>query len=119
MAQYLSKILAVDEYGNRLIFNDAKEAAEYCGICFQTVYKAIKYGYVRGGYTFDIIESKRLRGVNNYKAVDCYDLDGNFYRHFDSVKDAAAFLHTTSTIISRVCRGKQRSIKQYTFRYTR
>lgn len=117
--EYQSKILAVDEYGNRLIFNDAKEAAEYCGLCFQTVYKAIKNGYIRGGFTFDILESTIRRGASNYKKVNCYDEDGNFVKQFESIKAAAAYLNTTSSLISRVCRGKQRSIKQYTFRYTR
>lgn len=46
-----------------------------------------------------------------------YDLDGNFMKEYKSVRDAAKFLKTSHSHISRCCRGEYKHTGGFIFRY--
>ena len=50
-----------------------------------------------------------ITGVYRYKAVDMYDLNDNFERHFNSIKEATEFLGKPKgkSHISKVCHGER------------
>lgn len=51
------------------------------------------------------------------KAVDVYDLQGNYLYHYDSIKLAAQELHCDASCIAKVCKKQNKYHHQYIFRY--
>lgn len=52
-----------------------------------------------------------------WKAVDCYDLNMNYITTFNNIKEAAEYYCLDASTITKVCKGKNKYIKQYIFRY--
>jgi hypothetical protein len=52
--------------------------------------------------------------VNEAVPVDMLDLDGNFVKHFDKMKDAGNILGQQGDKIARVIKGERKSIEHRT-----
>ena len=63
--------------------------------------------------------NKRAYSLNNKarKAVEQYDLFGNYIKTFDSIADAAKEIGSNTTNISAVCKGRRKSCKNFVFKY--
>lgn len=67
--------------------------------------------------------SEAKKGKSNYhtktlyKAIDQYDLDGNYIKTWESISSIERELNIKSTHISRVCRGKRKTTGGYIFKY--
>ena len=46
-----------------------------------------------------------------------YDLDGNFVKEWNRIKEAADFYNCDSSGISACCRGKCKTIKNFIWKY--
>lgn len=57
-----------------------------------------------------------LKKVNSRK-VNQYDLDGNFIKAWDSIKDIQMELKIPNQNISKVCQGKRKKAHNYIFKY--
>lgn len=62
---------------------------------------------------------KKLSGKNNHnaKSILCYDLDGNFIKEYDCIKDASKELNLNSSHIVRVCKKQLNKTGKYKFKY--
>lgn len=52
-----------------------------------------------------------------YKAVNMYDLDGNYIQSFKSIKEAAKAICGDCSCVTKVCKGKYKCHKGYVFKY--
>lgn len=52
--------------------------------------------------------------INKYKKVNMYDLNGNFIRSFDSIKEAKS---NGYNYVSEICNNKMKSTKGYVFKF--
>lgn len=64
-----------------------------------------------------ILENVKKAWAANKKAVNQYDLDGNFLKQWNSMSEASSFLKVTVTGISDCCRGKWRTSGGYIWKY--
>lgn len=62
-------------------------------------------------------EHKRKIGLKHRKKILCYDLDGNFLKKFNYIKEAAIELNISRPHISNVCKGKRKRVGNYKFKY--
>lgn len=110
------------------VFKSRKEAAEFCGVNVWLISDLMKHRHRRGNYMFrDAIPdtpqtitsySEIKNGVYRYeRPVDCFDLDGNFLKHFNSAALAARELNCDNSTILKVCKGMAKSHKGYIFRF--
>lgn len=63
--------------------------------------------------------NRRAYFLNNKKrkAIEQYDLFGNYIKTFDSISDAAREIDSNTSNISAVCKGRRKSCKNFIFKY--
>lgn len=76
----------------------------------------LETGY--GGRLLELSEKSRLAILESIRRkVNQYDLDGNFIRTFDSMKEAGIFTGSQKSYISKCCRNLAFSSKGYRYSY--
>jgi hypothetical protein len=82
-----------------------------------------KKGYLISGEKHPLYGKKNPKwaeiGKRKRKAVDQFDLNGNFIKRWDGMREAAKCLDICHTSISSICRNQQESINGYTFKYSK
>ena len=62
-------------------------------------------------------EAKRLNKIKHSIKIEQYDLEGNFIKQWDSVKEAEMFYKISTGSISKVCKGKRKTAGGYKWKY--
>lgn len=82
-----------------------------------------KRGYLISGEKHPLYSKKNPRwaevGKRKRKAIDQFDLNGNFIKKWDGMREAARVLGIMHSTISAICRNKKRSVNEYTFKYSK
>ena len=75
-----------------------------------------KYNSNYGTHILRSVETKK-KSIKGKKQVIQYDTEGNELMRFISVREAGRHLNLDSSCISKCCKGKIKSYKNYFFRY--
>lgn len=117
------KIAQYDLQGNLIhIFNNTREAISAFG---SKIYDCCTGKlYTLKGYTFRYINTnmpnkkiKVQRGLTSPKQVIAYDTKGNVIGHYESISEASVRLNVDYSAIAKICKGKLKYTKGYTFNY--
>lgn len=73
--------------------------------------KGIKKPWLKGTHTS--AHQKKMASIKNKKSIYQYDLNLNFIKKWDSIKEAAIQFNSKGTSISACCRGKNKSAFGY------
>ncbi len=93
-------------------FKNIKKASQVTGDSEGQIYRCCNGENIRGDFHW---EYEPIR--SNPVPVIQYELVSNIIREFDSIKEASETLNISSQSISRVCKGRRRSIGGYIFKY--
>ena len=67
----------------------------------------------------DVIKiTNKLRETNRREILQ-YDLDGNFIKQYNSIKEAETELHIPNQNIVKVCQGKRKMAHNFVFKYAK
>lgn len=90
------------------------------------------YNSLDEGYNLILNNSEHFKNINKSKphieknrkqqsiSVMCFDrFTGEFVKEFNSITEASQYFNTSSSNISRICKGKLNYIKDHTFCYTK
>jgi hypothetical protein len=81
---------------------------------FNNTYKCYEYK------KFKLKKNQVIKSTNTKKIkVISFDFEGNIYKKFNSVSEAALFFKTSSSNISRCCKGELNYMKDHTFIYAK
>lgn len=69
------------------------------------------------GYIWKYKDSLPVKEKKQKRAVLQYDLDGNFIKEFNSLKEASESCKTTDSAIGRCCKGKYKSAGGFIWKY--
>lgn len=114
-------VVAFDADGNIVgRFASVVEAASEYGCCGATIRRSCAGMKLRDlDVTFAYDEDATHSVRSSCKKLDMLDMDGNYIRTFESVRDAARFCgKTCHTQISNCCNGKAASAFVYKWRFT-
>lgn len=123
-----TKVYRYDLEGNYIdYFESLTDAANFLGINYTGITHAIndsnmkQYKHFQWFYTFqgDRIPSVKYWYENRHKKVVMLDIETNKrIRIFKSVTEAANYLNTSTTNISKACKNNKYSCKGYKWKYT-
>ena len=95
-----------------------KKEFRKCKTCKKTKKLTEEFFSFRGTHISNSCKAcTRVSGVGNEKPVNQYDMDGNFIRRFDSVKEAASIINTNPNNIARNCRGVIKTTGNFSWRF--
>ena len=97
-------------------FKNMKEAFISTGDSISQISRCCNGENTRGNFYWEF-ESPETYVRSNPVPVIQYELVSSFIREFDSIKEASEALNISSQGISRLCKGKRRSIGGYIFKY--
>ena len=74
---------------------------------------------VKEAYRLGFAKGKQLTGTENHRArqISQYDLNNNFIRNYEYIKDASEQLKIDASSISSVCKGKRKTAGGYIWKY--
>lgn len=102
--------------------NNRKENLEWCDAEYNQ-------NYGKRNFNLSLTNSKKSQGVdkglkgrqiiidNNKCKIRCVNLITNEIKNYNSIKEAAIDTNCDPSAVSKVCRGKNRSVKGYKFEY--
>lgn len=105
------------KYLNQLIVDLQTGTLPYKDLSAKYLLTTQQIGLINRGISFKQSNLSYPLRKNTREVVLCDPITCEVYEAFDSVTDAAHFMHTSTTTISQVCLGHRLNYKDYYFQY--